>query len=180
MDSSIIKPITVYCTIAETSYGWIGIVGNPRGLIRMILPEYNKENVLDQLSKFLHPGYQCIQNHHHFVDLTEKIVEYFNGVTVHFIGQALDLSHYTPFQRKILLIAREIPYGEVRTYQWLATQAGNSKACRAVGGVMRVNPLPLIIPCHRIIGSRGKLTGFSATGGIELKRRMLELEGISL
>ena len=77
-----------------------------------------------------------------------------------------------------MLTAKEIPYGETRTYRWLAEQSGFPRAYRAVGGVMKINPLPLIIPCHRIIGSKGQLTGFSARGGEELKRRMLVLEGV--
>jgi methylated-DNA-[protein]-cysteine S-methyltransferase len=71
-----------------------------------------------------------------------------------------------------------IPFGEVRTYQWLAEKVGNPKALRAVGSANARNHWPVVIPCHRIVGSDGRLTGFSAPGGLDLKARLLRLEGI--
>ena len=70
----------------------------------------------------------------------------------------------------------KIPYGEVRSYQEIARAAGNPKACRAVGMANHANPLPILVPCHRVIGKNGKLTGYG--GGLEIKKRLLELEGL--
>ncbi|RME68921.1 MAG: methylated-DNA--[protein]-cysteine S-methyltransferase [Nitrospirae bacterium] len=80
----------------------------------------------------------------------------------------------TDFYKRVWQKTREIPYGQRRTYRWLAEAIGNPKAVRAVGQALRRNPLPLIIPCHRVVGSDGSLVGFSA--GIDLKRFLLDLE----
>lgn len=81
----------------------------------------------------------------------------------------------TPFQLRVWRELRKIPYGRTITYATLAHRAGNDAACRAVGAANGRNPLPIIVPCHRVIGSDGSLTGFG--GGIAAKQRLLELEG---
>ena len=88
----------------------------------------------------------------------------------------LDLGGLTKFEREVLTAARGIRCGEVRSYSWLAKKAGRPKAARAVGGVMAKNPLPIIIPCHRVIRSDGTGGGFSMRGGVEMKRKLIELE----
>jgi methylated-DNA-[protein]-cysteine S-methyltransferase len=80
----------------------------------------------------------------------------------------------TPFQQQVWAALREIPYGEVRSYGQIAAAIGNPKACRAVGMANHRNPLPILIPCHRVCGSDGSLTGYG--GGIERKKWLLELE----
>ncbi len=81
----------------------------------------------------------------------------------------------TAFQLKVWRELLRIPYGQTSTYGELAKKLGNPRACRAVGAANGRNPLPIIVPCHRVIGSNGKLTGFA--GGLEVKKRLLELEG---
>jgi methylated-DNA-[protein]-cysteine S-methyltransferase len=80
----------------------------------------------------------------------------------------------TEFEKKVWLALREIPYGETRTYKWLAEQVGKPKASRAVGQALGKNPLPIVLPCHRIIESDGSLGGYS--GGVDIKRRLLDME----
>ena len=80
----------------------------------------------------------------------------------------------TDFQKKVWEALKAIPYGETRSYAQIAAAAGNPKACRAVGGANNKNPLPVIIPCHRVIGADGSLTGYG--GGLEIKRFLLNLE----
>jgi O-6-methylguanine DNA methyltransferase len=167
-----------YYSIAETAIGWIGIAGNEEGLRKVVLPEYRREDVLSELNRFFQPCRKLIMADNQFFSEIARIREYFNGKLTQFEKIIINLEDYTTFQRDVLLKTREIPYGITHTYKWLAEQAGYPKAFRAVGGVMRINPLPLIVPCHRVVGSQGKLTGFSATGGLELKRKMLELEGV--
>ncbi|MGD9645974.1 MAG: methylated-DNA--[protein]-cysteine S-methyltransferase [Pirellulales bacterium] len=82
----------------------------------------------------------------------------------------------TLFARRVLDACRRIPYGQTRSYAQLAAAAGSPGAARAVGTVMAKNKFPLIIPCHRVVGSQGKLGGFSAPGGLEMKQRILDLE----
>ncbi len=82
--------------------------------------------------------------------------------------------HGTDFQLKIWKCLQQIPYGETRSYKQLAEMADNPRACRAVGGANHWNPLPIFIPCHRVIGSNGRLVGFG--GGLHIKKHLLELE----
>ena len=80
----------------------------------------------------------------------------------------------TPFQQKVWAALREIPYGETRSYKEIAAMVGNEKACRAVGMANNRNPLPIFIPCHRVVGADGKLVGYA--GGLDVKTFLLELE----
>ena len=84
----------------------------------------------------------------------------------------------TEFQIKVWKALTEIPYGETRSYKDIAISIGNEKACRAVGMANNKNPIPIIIPCHRVIGANKKLVGYA--GGLDLKERLLDLEGISV
>jgi len=86
-----------------------------------------------------------------------------------------DLSGLTPFQRKVLEVVKTIPYGETKSYKWVAERVGNPKAAQAVGQALKKNPYPVIIPCHRVIRSDGKLGGYSK--GTQKKRRLLKEEG---
>jgi methylated-DNA-[protein]-cysteine S-methyltransferase len=92
----------------------------------------------------------------------------------------LDLKGLTFFQREILTLTRSIPYGEFRSYGYLAKQVNKPGASQAVGMVMKKNPLPIIIPCHRVVASDGKLHGYSAAGGLLTKTWLLELEGLKI
>ncbi len=91
----------------------------------------------------------------------------------------LDLSRVTAFERTVMLKCIEIRRGTVRPYQWLAEAVGNPKASRAVGGVMRRNPVPFLVPCHRVVASSGVIGNYSM-GGAEVKRQLLEIEGVDM
>ncbi len=108
-------------------------------------------------------------------DLQRRIRGYFRGQRVTF-DTPLDLSSLTDFQRAVLLACKRIPYGRTATYADLAQAIGRPQACRAVGNALAHNPIPLVIPCHRVIRADGGLAGFSADRGPALKKRMLELE----
>ncbi|MDO8494884.1 MAG: MGMT family protein [Deltaproteobacteria bacterium] len=82
----------------------------------------------------------------------------------------------TPFQQKVWRACQTIPRGEVRSYQWIAKKIGHPKAVRAVGTALAKNPTPIIVPCHRVIRSDGKLGGFSAPGGLKRKKELLAQE----
>lgn len=105
-----------------------------------------------------------------------QLREYFAGMR-----RVFDLPiapHGTAFQQRVWAALRTIPYGETRTYGELAAAIGNPSACRAVGMANHRNSLPIVIPCHRVIGANGTLTGYA--GGVETKRKLLALEGISI
>lgn len=107
-----------------------------------------------------------------FADAKEKIESYFTGSLQRF-SLPLQL-HGTDFQKKVWTALLDIPFGEVRTYGEIAAAIGNEKASRAVGMANSKNPIPLIIPCHRVIGADGSLTGFAH--GLSIKRKLLEFE----
>lgn len=86
------------------------------------------------------------------------------------------MKEYTPFSQSVWKACAEIPAGETRTYGWIAQRIGKPAAARAVGRALGSNPFAPMIPCHRVVGSDGKLTGYSGRGGTETKRRMLAQE----
>jgi methylated-DNA-[protein]-cysteine S-methyltransferase len=106
----------------------------------------------------------------------QQLAEYFSGRRRDF---SLPLAAAgTAFQQQVWSALRQIPFGELRSYRDIATVIGNIKAVRAVGAANGRNPIPIVVPCHRVIGSNGSLTGFA--GGLDAKRALLELEGIDL
>ena len=105
--------------------------------------------------------------------LVESLQAYLNGKKVDFPVK-LDLSTATPFQKSVWEAARSIPYSETRSYRWVAEKIGKPGAARAVGQALGKNPLPIIVPCHRVIASDGSLGGYS--GGLDMKRNLLKLE----
>jgi methylated-DNA-[protein]-cysteine S-methyltransferase len=110
--------------------------------------------------------------------LVERLQAYFEGEDVSFDDVPVDLEHETPFLERCARALREIPRGEVVTYGELAARSARPGAARAVGMVMNRNPLPIVLPCHRVIGANGKLTGYA--GGLDRKETLLRLEGAIL
>jgi len=162
-------------TIFLTAWGWVGFAADRKGLKILVLPEERREDVLFKIRKMLEYNH-LIEENRERGKLIQKIKEYFEGNKVDLSDWQLNLDNYTNFQKKILQTARKIPYGETRSYKWVARTAGYPQAYRAVGNTMRNNPIPLIIPCHRVIKSNGMLGGFSGKEGIALKRKMIDLE----
>lgn len=110
----------------------------------------------------------------HAADLLQR---YFNGERVDFNHIPVDLKGLTPFRQKVLKAIRTLGHGEISTYCHVAAMCDSPRAARAVGGALAANPVPVIIPCHRVIASDGRLTGFSAPGGTGSKKKLLEMEG---
>jgi methylated-DNA-[protein]-cysteine S-methyltransferase len=103
----------------------------------------------------------------------KELKEYFEGERRDFTCQT-SFQEGTDFEKEVWLALKDIPYGETRTYKWLAEKIGKPQAFRAVGNALGKNPIPVIFPCHRIIESDGSIGGYSS--GLEIKRRLLELE----
>ena len=165
------EEIKVAIDSCQTACGWVGIASSPNGLLALTLPEPTQERALKPLLKRW-GGWRPYEDPR-LDGLKAKLQQYFDGQRVLF-DEPLDLSGATAFQRRVWSVVRDIPYGETRSYGQIARQAGSPGAARAVGRAMATNPVPIVVPCHRVIGSDGDLRGFG--GGLDLKRRMLEME----
>jgi len=157
---------------AEALAGWIGIVASERGVTRLVLPRASLAGVLEQLrpSPLLHLAWTPLLARAH-----GQICAYLVGRRQRFTVPA-DLRHATPFAAEALRRAQKIPWGRTCSYGDLAEAIGRPGTARAVGQAMAANPVPLLVPCHRVVGADGNLTGFG--GGLEQKRALLSLEGV--
>jgi len=161
--------------VFNTLLGWMGVLGSQDGLMRLVLPQTSQEQVWHLLREFALKWQKlphCAESDN-FGDLPDRIRDYLAGKVVGFPDK-LDLSWASLFQRSVWKVDQSIPYGETRTYAWVAGKLGMPKAARAVGQALARNPLPIIIPCHRVIRSDGSLGGF--TSGKEWKPLLLEIE----
>jgi len=109
-------------------------------------------------------------------ELIATLRQFAEGQSVGFSEVPLALDHLSPFARRVVEACRRIPWGQVRTYGQLAAVCGSPGAARAVGSVMAKNRFPLIVPCHRVLAAGGELGGYSAPAGLQMKRRLLEME----
>lgn len=157
-------------TAFDTDMGWVGMLGSARGLLCTTLPQRSAQ-VVHQL---LGDSVNCATwAPYLFGDLVQRLRIYFSGHRTTFPDE-LDLSGATAFQREVWEVTRLIPYGETRSYAWVAGQIKRPTAVRAVGQALARNPLPVVIPCHRVITTNGKLGGYS--GGLEWQSYLLNLE----
>ena len=107
---------------------------------------------------------------------TIKLLDiYFAGGAINFVEISVQIAYGTEFQQQVWKTIQQIPYGEVRSYQWIADQIGRPKSARSIGNAVGANPVSILIPCHRVIRSNGALGGYG--GGVERKRQLLALEG---
>ena len=173
----------------QTKFGWIAVAVRPSALyglvfgyksrapaemaLRRLLPDIRLEN-----------GCGCATMANNQVEnyestLPSRLIRFAEGADVDFCDIPIVTDHLTPFGRRVVLACRRVPWGQTCTYGALATQCGSPKAARAVGQVMASNRFPLVVPCHRILAAGGGLGGFSAPGGVRLKRRLLEMERVA-
>ena len=165
---------TMKYVIFRTKWGYFGLAGTDSGLCRTYLPMPERGKIESRILKNL-PEAKFDKSY--FKNLQEKIIAYFDGGSVNFGPDiTVSLNGFHGFSCRVLTACRDIKFGQTRTYAGLAKKAGQPNAGRAVGNALARNPLPLIIPCHRIIRSDGKLGGFSAPGGVSLKNRLISHE----
>ncbi len=159
--------------IEETPLGRIWTAVSPQGLVAVSLwPE--RERFATEVTKLT--GRAPIFEPERVTAVTTQLRQYFEKERQQF-DLPIDWSVMTPFQETALRAVYAIPFGRILTYKDVAQQIGKPKAVRAVGRANATNPMPIIIPCHRVLGSDGKLHGFSAPGGLETKAWLLRLEG---
>jgi O-6-methylguanine DNA methyltransferase len=164
--------------VFRTEWGYIGIAATDKGLARVVLPREEPgavEAKLPSASERARPSADGSSRAEAILDQArEQIVEYLEGRRRVF-DVPLDIPNGTAFTRSVWTACGAIPFGQVRSYRELAREVGRADAMRAVGQALGANPLPIVIPCHRVVRSDGALGGFG--GGLPLKKRLLELEG---
>lgn len=161
----------VYYSMMDSILGTIFIAATPRGMCRIFFGA-NEVKFCAQLAKETSDDVQ--RDDAKLAGAKKELEAYLSGrkQTLDF---PLDLSLIkSPFQRKVLEAARKIPFGQAVTYSNLARKIGKAKAFRAVGNALGKNPIPIVIPCHRVVASDGSLAGY--TGGLEIKKKLLQIE----
>jgi methylated-DNA-[protein]-cysteine S-methyltransferase len=160
--------------LTDSPIGPLLVAATERGLCRISFdPEPERE--AEALARAF--GLRVLRAQRPVEEARRELDEYFEGRRRVF-GLPLDLTVLPTFQRSVLEELVRVPFGEVETYGGLAARLGRPRAARAVGGALNRNPVPIVVPCHRVVGSTGKLVGYA--GGLERKERLLALEGAML
>ena len=160
--------------VVDTSIGPLLVAATPRGLARIYF-DAEPELHLEQLARVFGP--RVLRAPSAVDTVHRQLDEYFEGSRSSFALE-VDLRGAAPFARQVLDELAHVPYGHTTTYGTLAARVGAPRAARAVGTVMNRNPIPIVLPCHRVIGANGSLTGYG--GGLHVKERLLRLEGALL
>jgi methylated-DNA-[protein]-cysteine S-methyltransferase len=167
-----------YYSLFASDIGAGGVVAGPEGLLEVFLPfagEMSEVLMAQIAARFPFAMEES--------PLTRKAADllatYFAGVPVAF-DLPIDRRGFTLFQWEVYRAVMAIPHGEVRSYSQVATEIGRPRAARGIGGAMARNPLPIVIPCHRVVGKSGGMTGYSAPGGIISKQWLLEMEQLPI
>ena len=159
--------------IFRSPWGWMGLAESSKGIQAIVLPKRSKRAVeLDLRSQSKGPVQQ--EESAQLETARCQLLDYLSGRRNTF-DVPIDLSQGTSFQRKVWRTLQRVPYGKLRSYQWIAARVGGRHYARAVGNAVGANPIPIVIPCHRIVAHDASLGGFS--GGLSMKRKLLSLEG---
>jgi len=156
----------------DSPFGTLLLAATKRGLVRVAFPEENVDTTLQRLALRISP--RIVQAPGPLEQMRRELDEYFDGRRRQF-ELALDWTLVGPFARRVLGVTSEIPYGGVLSYAEVAAEAGSPRGSRAAGNALGSNPIPIVVPCHRVLRSGGALGGYG--GGLDRKRFLLELEG---
>lgn len=164
----------VWWSELESGLGTFGVASTAKGVLTILLPKENIDH--EAIICKLAPDTEIRADDGHNAEPLRQLAEYLAGDRQEW-DLPLDMRG-TPFQIAVWQAVYEVPYGETVSYGEIARRIGNPKSVRAVGAANGANPIPPVVPCHRIIGSNGKLTGYG--GGLPLKQKLLELERLTL
>ncbi len=159
--------------IFKTRWGWMALSETAKGIDALVLPKASRQAVLSELQ----PGsieLPAGQASPRLREARAQLNDYLAGTRTSF-DLLLDFSRGTSFQRKVWRNLYGISYGQLRSYQWVALRVGGRQYARAVGNAVGANPMPILVPCHRVVAQDLSLGGFS--GGLPTKRKLLTLEG---
>jgi methylated-DNA-[protein]-cysteine S-methyltransferase len=170
-------PADVHYALVDSPIGTLVAAATVRGLATLSYEDQHggADAVLDLLAAKLSP--RMLEAPARLDEVRRELDEYFAGQRDHF-DLPIDWTLASPFSRRVLKATAAIPFGKVSTYGAMAAQAGNPKASRAAGRALGANPIPIVVPCHRVVGASGQLTGY--TGGLHRKDALLEIEGVVL
>lgn len=157
----------------DSPFGPLLLAATPRGLVRVNLPNYDPEDVLEELAAKVSP--RVLEAPAKLDDARRELDLYFAGKLTKF-DLPIDWRLTHGFRGKVQRAINRIPYGQTRTYSEMARSAGNERAVRAAGTACGSNPIPIVVPCHRVLRSGGGLGGYG--GGLPMKEALLELEGV--
>lgn len=157
----------------DSPFGPILVACTPRGLVKLSLPNYDPEEALEQLAGQISP--RVLEAPTRLDDARRQLDLYFEGRLREF-DLPLDWQLSKGFRRRALRAIDRIPFGRTRSYTEIARSAGNERAVRAAGTACGANPIPIVVPCHRVLRSGGALGGYG--GGLPMKQALLEMEGV--
>jgi methylated-DNA-[protein]-cysteine S-methyltransferase len=157
----------------DSPFGPLLLAQTPRGLVRVSLPAYDPDETLEELAARISP--RVLEAPAELDVVRSQLDLYFEGKLTKF-DLRLDWRLSDGFRVKVQRAIARIPYGQTRSYMQVATSAGNERAVRAAGTACGSNPIPIVVPCHRVLRSGGGLGGYG--GGLPMKRALLELEGV--
>ena len=172
------SPACLGLMVFETRLGFVGIAWSAAGLTRLCLFQRDRTAVERRLERLGVSGGGEGDIPAWVAALIRDIKAYADGGKIDFSGVPVDLTGVDDFQLAIYLEARKLAFGETTTYGELAKRAGHPGLPRETGQALGANPVPLVVPCHRILAAGGKIGGFSAPGGSTTKEKMLALEGV--
>jgi methylated-DNA-[protein]-cysteine S-methyltransferase len=167
--------IDVAYSLVDSPFGHLLVAVTKRGLVMIEYPNHDFDQALEELAAKLSP--RVLESARSTDGIRRELDEYFAGSRRKF-SVAVDLSLVHGFTRKVLDQTSRIPFGKVSTYREVATRAGSPRAVRAAGNALGSNPIPIVVPCHRVVRTGGGLGGY--TGGLDRKVKLLELEGVAL
>jgi methylated-DNA-[protein]-cysteine S-methyltransferase len=178
--------MTIPYHLFETAIGWIGIAWSERGLTRVQLPERDRaateRRLLATMSRISQSGEPSQQTSRelpaNIIAAVDEITRYAAGEMVDFSDIKVDLAGIDEFRLAIYDAARKLGFGETTTYGELAQRAGHTGLARETGQALGSNPVPIVVPCHRILAAGNKIGGFSAPGGSATKEKLLTMEGV--
>ncbi len=158
---------------ADSPFGPLLLAATPRGLVRVSLPGYDPEEALEELAARVSP--RVLEAPERLDEARRELDLYFEGKLTEF-DLAVDWRLTDGFRKRVQQAIASIPYGQTRSYTEMARRAGNERAVRAAGTACGSNPIPIVVPCHRVLRSGGALGGYG--GGLPMKEGLLKLEGI--
>lgn len=164
--------LDVAYTTTDSPFGPLLLATTPQGLVRVGMPNQDFDELLEELSSRVSP--RVLEMPSQLDEPRRQLDRYFDGDLREF-ELPLDWQLTTGFRRRVLLATNRIPFGQTRSYMQMAKSAGNERAVRAAGTALGSNPIPIVVPCHRVLRTGGGLGGYG--GGLEMKQSLLNLEG---